>query len=77
MLAPRTVAGAQAWQGVIAAALFASTLVNVGTVLSVSAISTGATAAFVGAAFFALQTLKGYLKVVQLERKEQQLAGAV
>ncbi len=47
----------------IAAALLASMLVNVGTVLSVSALSTGATASFVAAAFFGLQVVKGYLKV--------------
>lgn len=47
----------------VAAALFASMLVNVGTVLSVSALTTQATASFVGAAFFAFQTIKSYLKV--------------
>ncbi len=45
----------QVWQRVIGSALLASMLVNVGTVLSVSALSTGATASFVGAAFFGLQ----------------------
>jgi hypothetical protein len=75
--AERALTRVQAWQRVIGAALFASTLVNVGTVLSVSAMSMGATASFVGAAFFGLQMLKNYLKVVQLEKKEAQLAGAV
>ncbi len=43
---------------------------------SVSALSAGATAAFVVAAFFALQALKGYLKVVGLEKKERSLSGS-
>lgn len=67
----------QAWQRVVAAALAASTLVNVGTVLSVSAAAAGATASFVGAGFFGLMMVSGYLKIVKLEKKEAQLTGAV
>lgn len=69
--------GAQAWQRVILAALGISTLVNIGTVLSVSALTAGATASFAGAALFALMLLKNYFKVVQLEKKELQLSGMV
>jgi len=62
---------------VIGAALLASCLVNVGTVLSVSAMQAGATTSFLGAAFFGFQMLRNYIQVLQLEKKEQQLAGAV
>lgn len=67
----------QAWQKVVGATLMASCLVNVGTVLSVSALATGATASFTGAALFGFMALKNYIKIVQLEKKEAQLAGAV
>lgn len=67
----------QAWQRVIGAALFASCLINVGTVLKVSAMAVGATTSFIGAAFFGFQMLKGYIQILQLEKKELQLAGAV
>ncbi|GLC36873.1 hypothetical protein PLESTB_000183500 [Pleodorina starrii] len=73
--AERALTRVQAWQRVIAAALAASTLVNIGTVLSVSALTAGATASFAGAALFGLMLLKNYLKVVQLEKKELQLSG--
>ncbi|EFJ49735.1 hypothetical protein VOLCADRAFT_104180 [Volvox carteri f. nagariensis] len=73
--AERALTRVQAWQRVIAAALAASTLVNIGTVLSVSALTTGATASFVGAALFGFMLLKNYLKVLQLEKKELQLSG--
>lgn len=53
----------QAWQRVIGAALLASCLVNVGTVLSVSAMQAGATTSFLGAAFFGFQMLRNYIKV--------------
>ncbi|KAJ9507487.1 hypothetical protein QJQ45_006489 [Haematococcus lacustris] len=74
--AERALSRVQVWQQVIAAALLASTLVNVATLLSVSGITTGATAGFVGAAFFALQTLKGYLQVRSMEKKELSLRSA-
>lgn len=73
----RALARVQAWQRVVSSALVASTLVNVGTVLSVSAMATGATVSFVGAGVFGLLLLGNYLKVVKLEKKEAQLAGAV
>lgn len=75
--AERALERVQAWQRVVAAALVASTLVNVGTVLSVSAAAAGATASFVGAGFFGLVVVSGYLKIVKLEKKEAQLTGAV
>ena len=65
----------QAWQRVVASALLASCLVNVGTVLSVSALATGASLSFAGAAVFGLAAASGYLKVVQLEKKEAGLVG--
>ena len=74
--AERALNRVEAWQRIVAATLFASMLVNVGTVLSVSALSTGATAAFVGAAYFAFAAAKGYLKVLGLEKKERSLVGA-
>ncbi|GIM03175.1 hypothetical protein Vretimale_7990, partial [Volvox reticuliferus] len=73
--AERALTRVQAWQRVIVAALAASTLVNIGTVLSVSALTAGATASFAGAAMFGLMLLKNYFKVVQLEKKELQLSG--
>jgi len=75
--AERALTRVQAWQRVVASALVASTLVNVGTVLTVSAMATGATVSFAGAAVFGLLLLSNYLKVVKLEKKEAQLAGAV
>lgn len=75
--AERALTRVQAWQRVVASALVASTLVNVGTVLTVSAMTTGATVSFAGAGVFGLLLLGNYLKVVKLEKKEAQLAGAV
>jgi hypothetical protein len=73
----RALTRVQAWQQVVGAALVASTLVNVGTVLSVSALAAGATASFSGAALFGVIMLQGYLKVRGLEKKEAQLSGAM
>lgn len=75
--AERALTRVQAWQRVVASALVASTLVNVGTVLTVSAMATGATVSFAGAGVFGLMLVSNYLKVVKLEKKEAQLAGAV
>ena len=75
--AERALNRVQAWQQVVASALVASTLVNVGTVLSVSALTAGATASFTGAAMFGLMMLTGFLKVKNLEKKERALSGAV
>lgn len=66
----------QAWQKVISSALVASTLVNVGTVLSVSAATTGAALCFAGAAAFGALLIASYLQVAQLEKRERLLAGA-
>lgn len=74
----RALVRVQAWQRVVACALLASCFVNVGTVLSVSVgVTAGATASFTGAALFGFFTLTNYFKVVQLEKKELQLQGAV
>jgi len=45
-------------------------------VLSVSAAASAAAASFVGAGFFGLMMVSGYLKIVKLEKKEAQLSGA-
>lgn len=74
--AERALTRVQAWQRVVAAMLAASTLVNVGTVLSVSAMKTGATLSFAGAGLFGLLVLKSYITVLSLEKKEKQLSGA-
>ncbi|KAI8469667.1 MAG: ABC1 family-domain-containing protein [Monoraphidium minutum] len=73
----RALSRVQAWQRVVSSALVASTLVNVGTVLSVSAVTTGATLSFAGAAVFGALMLGNYLKVAKLEKKEAQLGGAI
>lgn len=75
--AERALTRVQAWQRVMVAALAATTCVNVGTVLSVSALSTGATLSFLGAGMFGLMVLSNYLKVVNLEKKERQILGTV
>jgi hypothetical protein len=61
--AERALGRVQAWQRVVSCALVASTLVNVGTVLSVSAMATGASLSFAGAGVFGLLLLSNYMKV--------------
>lgn len=73
--AERALSRVEQWQRIVASALTASMLVNVGTVLSVSALATASTASFVGAAVFGLFTMQGYLKILSLEKKEKQLMG--
>ena len=63
-------------QKVTTAALVASTLVNVGTVLSVSAMARASQASFVGAGVWGLQVLINWAKLKRLEKKEAQLTGA-
>lgn len=63
-------------QKAMLAGIAASMLVNVGTVLSVSAMAGAARASFVGAAVLGLLTLLNFAKVRGLERKELQLTGA-
>lgn len=75
--AERALNRVQAWQRVVASALVASTLVNVGTVLQVSAMTTGAALSFAGAGVFGIMLLANYLTVAKLEKKERQLVGAV
>ena len=53
----------QAYQQVMTQAVLASCLVNTGTVLSVSAMGSAATASFIGAALFGLMLLFNLLKV--------------
>lgn len=73
--AERALVRVEVWQRLLACALAASMLVNVGTVLSVSALSIQASASFLGAGLMAFMALKDWLKVTQLEKKEKQLLG--
>ncbi len=57
-------------------AIVASTLTNVGVVLSVSAMRTAATAAFSGAALAGLVTLASLFKIRKQEEKEAMITGA-
>lgn len=63
-------------QRLMTSALMASTLVNVGTVLSVSAMSRAATASFIGAGLAGIMVLANWLKVKSMEKREAQLLGA-
>ncbi|KAG1669298.1 hypothetical protein FOA52_014859 [Chlamydomonas sp. UWO 241] len=73
--AERACARVEQWQRIIGSALIASMLINVGTVLSVSALGMQASFSFAGASFFGLMTLAGFYKVTQLEKKERALLG--
>eukprot|EP00798_Chlamydomonas_sp_ICE-L_P025773 gene25774-11439_t len=63
--AERALSRVSIMQRVIASALAASTLVNMGTILWASALGGPSTACFVGATFFALMTAKNFFKVAQ------------
>lgn len=56
----------QAMQKVVGNAMAACTLLNVGTVLSVSALEVAASASFIAAGFFGVATLVNFLKVCRL-----------
>ena len=56
-------------------AVISSALVNVGTVLSMSAVTTGATVSFWFAGLFGVIGLANFLKVNKLAKKEKQLLG--
>lgn len=56
-------------------AIVASTLVNVGTVLSVSAMRIAANVAFVGATLAGLSTMISLLKIKRQEKKEAMITG--
>lgn len=56
-------------------ALIASSLVNVGTVLSVSAMATPASIAFAAAGLMGFLTALNALKVMKIDKKERQLQG--
>lgn len=74
--AERALDRVQASQKSVTAAIFASTLTNVGVVLSVSAKQAAANAAFAGAALMMLVTLAGILKVRKQQKKELMLTAA-
>lgn len=57
-------------------AVVASTLVNMGTVLSVSAMGAAATVSFAAAGLAGLSILASWLKVRGMEKKELQITGA-
>ena len=73
--AERALQRMQQWQVVLSCLVCATTLVNMGTVLKVSALMTHSTVSFIGAAVFALLTLINFLKLKKLEQKELQLLG--
>jgi hypothetical protein len=66
----------QAQQKAVTTAIVASTLVNVGTVLSVSAMRVAANFSFAGATFFGLSTLLSLLKIKRQQQKEAMITGA-
>ncbi|GAB4813023.1 hypothetical protein N2152v2_000069 [Parachlorella kessleri] len=74
--AERALNRVQGMQKALLAAIAASMLVNMGTVLRLSALSAASTASFAGAAFFGFLTLINVIKVQSLEKKELQLTGA-
>uniref|UniRef100_A0A061RFL6 Abc-1-like kinase n=1 Tax=Tetraselmis sp. GSL018 TaxID=582737 RepID=A0A061RFL6_9CHLO len=75
--AERALTRLEAGQKVLSSGLVASMMVNVGTVLSVSAMSTAATAAFSFAGVMGLVTVLSYLKVAKLNKQELKLKGQV
>jgi hypothetical protein len=56
--------------------IMASMLVNIGTVLSVSAMGIAASASFTGAGLFGVFAMINLIKVKTAEKKEAQLTGA-
>lgn len=73
--AERALARVEISQKAMVQAVGASMLVNVGTVLSVSAMSAAATAAFSAAGLLGIMTLSSFLKVSKLAKKELALKG--
>jgi predicted unusual protein kinase regulating ubiquinone biosynthesis (AarF/ABC1/UbiB family) len=74
--AERALDRVQAQQKAVTTAIVASTLVNVGTVLSVSAMRVAANFSFAGATFFGLSTLLSLLKIKRQQQKEAMITGA-
>jgi hypothetical protein len=64
-------------QGLVLNLVLSSMFVNIGTVLSVSAMPLASSLSFAAAAIFGLLTLVKLFKVKGLEKKELQLSGAV
>jgi hypothetical protein len=62
-------------QKVMTAAVVASMLVNVGTVLSVSAMTVAASASFIAAGFTGFGVLANFVKLKNLERKDPRSRG--
>jgi len=73
--AERALVRVEAGQSTMTNAVIASMFVNVGTVLSVSAMSTAATCAFVAAGVMGLATFVSFLKVSKLKKQELKLKG--
>ena len=73
--AERALARVEASQSTMTNAVVASMFVNVGTVLSVSAMSTAATGAFAVAGVMGLLTITSFLKVNKLKKQELKLKG--
>ena len=75
--AERALSRVATMQRAMMAALAASMFINVGTVLSVSAMGTAAAGAFAGAGLCGMLTLVNLFKVKMAEKKEMQLTGAM
>lgn len=74
--AERALSRVQLMQEATVQGLLASMFVNVGTVLSVSALQAGATACFGAAGLLGVMALARLLKVQGLQKKERQITGA-
>jgi hypothetical protein len=74
--AERALNRVQLMQGAMLQGLVASMFVNVGTVLTVSALQTGATACFGFAGLFGLMAAARVAKVAGLNKKEKQITGS-
>ena len=73
--AERALERVSAMQDFTSMAIISSAFVNIGTVLSVSALATGATISFWCAGLFGMVGMVNYLKVSKLAKKEKQLLG--
>lgn len=71
----RAVARLATSQAMMTCVVAASMFVNVGTVLSVSALPLGSTLSFVAGGFCALVALVNFVKLQQAQKKEAQLLG--
>lgn len=71
----RALGRVESWQKIMSTGIMSSTLVNVGTVLSVNAASTAATCTFVGAFVMGVACMLNFLKLKKMEDREKMLTG--